>query len=161
MASPFRCYVIGDESLAIQCADILLDRGHTVLGVISSDEGIAKWAEQKKIACIAPSPLSGLAERMRAHDADFDWLFSIANLTIIPDDVLALPRRGAINFHDGPLPFSRSRSARPLPGVISGMRLPSAHRAMPSSVAAIPSTVWPRSSRMSAHWIASDSLPIT
>jgi amino acid adenylation domain-containing protein len=34
----------------------------------------------------------------------FDYLFSVANLSIIPDDILALPRLGAINFHDGPLP---------------------------------------------------------
>ena len=33
-----------------------------------------------------------------------DWLLSIANLRMIPDDVLALPTKGAINFHDGPLP---------------------------------------------------------
>lgn len=98
----FRCYVIGNESLAIQCADILIDRGHTVLGIVSSDEGIGKWAAQKGIALIAPG--KGLAERLRAHDASFDWLFSIANLTIIPEDVLALPKQGAINFHDGPLP---------------------------------------------------------
>ncbi|MDQ3032938.1 MAG: LLM class flavin-dependent oxidoreductase [Myxococcota bacterium] len=100
--STFRCYVIGNESLAIQCADILIDRGHTVLGIVSSDDGIAKWAEQRSVAQIAPG--KGLADRLRAQGASFEWLFSVANLTIIPDDVLALPSKGAINFHDGPLP---------------------------------------------------------
>ncbi|UJR80259.1 MupA/Atu3671 family FMN-dependent luciferase-like monooxygenase [Sandaracinus amylolyticus] len=107
MSSPFRCYVIGNESLAIQCADILRARGHAVLGIVSSDEGIGKWADQNGVARIAPG--KGLAERLRAHTesiggGEFDWLFSIANLTIIPDDVLAMPKRGSINFHDGPLP---------------------------------------------------------
>ena len=35
---------------------------------------------------------------------DYDWLFSIANLRIIPQEVCARAGRGAINFHDGPLP---------------------------------------------------------
>jgi natural product biosynthesis luciferase-like monooxygenase protein len=102
MPSPFRCYVIGNESLAIQCADILLERGHAVLGIAATDEGIARWAEGKRIPLIQPG--KGLAERLRERGSDFEWLFSIANLTLIPDDVLALPKRGAINFHDGPLP---------------------------------------------------------
>ncbi len=34
----------------------------------------------------------------------FDYLLSIANLRVIPANVLALPLRGAIDFHDGPLP---------------------------------------------------------
>lgn len=102
MSAPFRCFVIGDESLAIQCADILIERGHTVLGVVSSDEGIARWAEQKRVPHLVPG--DGLGERLRAVSPDCDWLFSIANLRIIPADVLALAKRGAINFHDGPLP---------------------------------------------------------
>ncbi|EKD60293.1 MAG: Amino acid adenylation protein, partial [uncultured bacterium] len=32
-----------------------------------------------------------------------DWLLSVANLSVIPQDVLALAV-GAVNFHDGPLP---------------------------------------------------------
>ena len=43
------------------------------------------------IACVAPGP--GLAERLAG--ISFDWLLSIANLDIIPDAVLALPKRGA------------------------------------------------------------------
>ena len=101
-AASFRCYVIGNESLAIQCADILRARGHAVLGIVSSDEGIGKWAQQSGVARIAPG--KGLADRLKANDPEFDWLFSIANLTLIPEDVLALPKKGAINFHDGPLP---------------------------------------------------------
>ena len=34
----------------------------------------------------------------------FDWLLSIANLTVIPDAVIAQAAKGAVNFHDGPLP---------------------------------------------------------
>ena len=34
----------------------------------------------------------------------FDYLFSIVNGTIIPESVLNLPQKLAINYHDGPLP---------------------------------------------------------
>jgi methionyl-tRNA formyltransferase len=33
-----------------------------------------------------------------------DWLFSVANLAVLSREVLAKAVRGAINFHDGPLP---------------------------------------------------------
>ncbi|WP_223252377.1 formyltransferase family protein [Paracoccus mutanolyticus] len=33
-----------------------------------------------------------------------DWLFSVANLSILKPEMLARGRKGAINFHDGPLP---------------------------------------------------------
>ncbi|MFN7699191.1 MAG: formyltransferase family protein, partial [Deltaproteobacteria bacterium] len=45
-----------------------------------------------------------LRERILEDPEPFEWLFSIANLSILPADVLALPTRGSINFHDGPLP---------------------------------------------------------
>ena len=34
----------------------------------------------------------------------FDYLFSITHLAIIPEEAIVLAKRGAINFHDGPLP---------------------------------------------------------
>src|SRR5690606_29771493 len=34
----------------------------------------------------------------------FDFLFSVTWLRILPDPVVALPTRAAVNFHDGPLP---------------------------------------------------------
>ena len=34
----------------------------------------------------------------------FDYLFSVANLAMLPPSLLHAARLGAINFHDGPLP---------------------------------------------------------
>src|SRR5262249_19259336 len=34
----------------------------------------------------------------------FDFLFAITHLAVLPDEVIALPSKGAVNFHDGPLP---------------------------------------------------------
>lgn len=98
--SPFRCFVMGNESLLIQCSEVLLGEGHTILGVVTAQGEIARWAEDRGIRVIAPG--KGLAGRLGTDP--FEWFFSIANLSLIPDEVLALPTRGAINFHDGPLP---------------------------------------------------------
>ncbi len=93
----FSCVVIGNESLLIGCSDALLERGHEIRAVVSADPDIRTWAASKNL------PILDTATDLVGGE-DFDWLFSIANLTLIPDRVLALPARGAINFHDGPLP---------------------------------------------------------
>jgi len=33
----FRCVVMGDQSRLIQCGDILLEKGHQILAVISAE----------------------------------------------------------------------------------------------------------------------------
>ena len=35
--SSFSCFIIGEGTLPIQCAELLLERGHEILGVISSE----------------------------------------------------------------------------------------------------------------------------
>ncbi|NSY40582.1 MupA/Atu3671 family FMN-dependent luciferase-like monooxygenase [Leisingera sp. ANG59] len=91
----FTCALIGNESLLIGCADALLARGHQIRAVVSRDADIRAWAADKGLVVLnTPAELSG----------GFDWLLSIANLTVIPDAVLAQAAKGAVNFHDGPLP---------------------------------------------------------
>ena len=93
--TPFSCALIGSESLLIGCAEALLARGHSIRAVVSEDPEIRAWAADK-----------GLTTLDSQHDLQggFDWLLSIANLTVIPDEVLAQAAKGAVNFHDGPLP---------------------------------------------------------
>ncbi|WP_406648520.1 LLM class flavin-dependent oxidoreductase [Aliisedimentitalea scapharcae] len=93
----FSCVVIGNESLLIGCSDALLDKGHRIRAVVSQDADIRNWASGKGLPVL--DQISDLAQA-----GPFDWLFSIANLSLLPDDILALPARGALNFHDGPLP---------------------------------------------------------
>src|SRR5215211_1162041 len=50
----FSCFLAGAESLLVQCGEILLQRGHSVLGVITSAEPIAKWAKEKEIRVVDP-----------------------------------------------------------------------------------------------------------
>ncbi|GGH23153.1 hypothetical protein GCM10010973_08870 [Cribrihabitans marinus] len=92
--------MIGQESLLIGCSEMLLERGHEIRAVVSRDADILAWARGKGLP--TTGAISDLAE---TFDPDgFDWLLSLANLSVIPEAVLALPARGAVNFHDGPLP---------------------------------------------------------
>ncbi len=102
MPRPLRCLVIGEESLTIRCAEHLLARGHHVLAVVASGPIVAPWAASHDLPLLAPG--ADLADRARAQCPELQWLFSIANLRVLPPDVLALPSLGALNFHDGPLP---------------------------------------------------------
>ncbi|MCW2589363.1 MAG: adpA [Mycobacterium sp.] len=99
-STEFSCMVVGEGALAINCAKVLLDRGHRIVGVMPADRDLRVWSESVGI------PTAGPAEDMTAFFArqEFDYLFSIINFKIIPPEALAMPRRGAINFHDAPLP---------------------------------------------------------
>lgn len=96
----FSCYLIGNESLLIQCADILRQRNHTIRGIITSAQPIRDWATSQNI----PTHQRGPNLVNELSQQPFDYFMSITNLSIIPDEILALPKKGAINFHDGPLP---------------------------------------------------------
>lgn len=92
---------MGSESLLIHCAEGILEQGHEICGVVSSDRQIRAWATERNLPLFAPRRAE-LADALRA--TTFDYFFSIANLAIVPDEVLAMPSQFAVNFHDGPLP---------------------------------------------------------
>ncbi|WP_101068457.1 MupA/Atu3671 family FMN-dependent luciferase-like monooxygenase [Roseovarius salinarum] len=96
----FTCILVGDETLLIGCGDQLRDCGHEILAVVSRNPAIRDWASHEGLPTFDDA--NALRDGPRADGAD--WLLSIANLSVIPDDVRALARRGAVNFHDGPLP---------------------------------------------------------
>lgn len=96
----FSCFLIGADSLLTECGEVLLSKGHTILGVITSAPKISAWAHSKSLPVIAERP--SYIDALKAQP--FDYLFSITHLAIIKDDALALPQKMAVNFHDGPLP---------------------------------------------------------
>ncbi len=100
MSSPFTCVIMGSESLLIQCGQILIDRGHGIQAVVSDDARIRDWATGAGLNAIAPD--RSLEQALRT--LDFDYFFSITNLSLVPEAVLEQAGRAAINFHDGPLP---------------------------------------------------------
>ncbi|MFW8635525.1 MupA/Atu3671 family FMN-dependent luciferase-like monooxygenase [Cribrihabitans pelagius] len=91
----FSSVLIGNESLLIASAEALLARGHDIRAVVSQDAAIRDWAAGKDLAVLA---------RAAEIPQGFDWLLSIANLAVLPEEVLARAGKGAVNFHDGPLP---------------------------------------------------------
>ncbi|GCB43495.1 amino acid adenylation domain-containing protein [Streptomyces sp. NL15-2K] len=97
---PFSCVVIGEEALLVECTRLLLARGHTVAAVVSPSDELLTWAQGEGLPAV---PFGrDLADRLAP--LRFDYLFSIANLRMLPQEVLALPARLPVNFHDGPLP---------------------------------------------------------
>ncbi|MBS9386560.1 MAG: amino acid adenylation domain-containing protein [Dolichospermum sp. BR01] len=96
----FNCFIIGEGTLPIQCAEILINQGHVIYGIISADASIINWAEGKNIPYIKPT--DHLGEFLSQQP--FDYLFSIVNRYVLPQEILELPRQFAINYHDAPLP---------------------------------------------------------
>jgi natural product biosynthesis luciferase-like monooxygenase protein len=74
---------------------------------------IAQWANTQGVAHL------GGVEGTDLRGMAFDYLFSVANLSVLPEQMIAHPRRGAINFHDGPLP-ERSGLNTPAWAIIEG-----------------------------------------
>ncbi|MGY8779653.1 MAG: formyltransferase family protein, partial [Longimicrobiales bacterium] len=96
----FSCFLIGGDTLLIQCAEILRTAGHEIRGVVTASPDIRAWCDDQGIATIDTG--DDYASAMAAEP--FDYLFSITHLAIIPTEVLELPRKLSVNFHDGPLP---------------------------------------------------------
>ncbi len=94
------CVLAGSESLLIQCGELLREKGWKITRVVSRDEEILDWAGKAGLEVCPP----GRELASRLGGVEFDYFFSITNLSIIPGDVIAMARRGAVNFHDGPLP---------------------------------------------------------
>ncbi len=95
------CAFVGDQSLVVRCVDIAREQGLHVAAVASHNPDV--------LAAVAGDG-TDLVELSSPHDLapafaskQFDVLFSVAYLHIVPDAVIDRANV-AINFHDGPLP---------------------------------------------------------
>ncbi|MBX9703372.1 MAG: amino acid adenylation domain-containing protein [Silvanigrellaceae bacterium] len=96
----FSCYIIGDDNITLECANIILARNHELLGLISPSEKIKKWCTTNSIPYI-----ENVKQFEKKHGGKkFDFLFSIVNSEILSKKLLNLPRYYAINYHNSPLP---------------------------------------------------------
>ena len=82
------------------CGESLEELGYSVAGVCSPDDPLRKWAESRKLRHF------GDLKRFSAYSEwlPHDYLFSIVNFALLPNEMLRRPRRFAVNYHDGPLP---------------------------------------------------------
>jgi natural product biosynthesis luciferase-like monooxygenase protein len=113
--NPLDCMLMGDNALLLQCADTLRERGHRVVAIVSGDDAIRAWAAPFGIPVHAPSDELGT----KIAGLRYDWFFGIANLRGVPEELWRAARRGAANFHDGPLP-ERAGFNAPSWAILSG-----------------------------------------
>ncbi|MET4329124.1 hypothetical protein ABIB80_004960 [Bradyrhizobium sp. i1.15.2] len=100
-AVPFGSTVfVGAGTLAIRCALLARKMGHVIAAALCGDALFRDWAARADILCVANvEEFSALV-----NSEPVEWMFSIANPFILPADVFRRVRRGAFNYHDGPLP---------------------------------------------------------
>ena len=91
---------VGSDSLLIECAETWRAKGHNIAAVVTDTPRVTAWARAAGLEVLSANDDFAAA----LSGKSFDYLFAITYLRIIPKAVLALPKRGAINFHDGPLP---------------------------------------------------------
>lgn len=93
------CVIIGGGTIPIRCAEILLQKGHELCAIVSTESKVKKWAEDNNILHLVPG--EKLAEQIQQP---FEYLFSINNKHILREDVLQIPQKLSINYHDAMLP---------------------------------------------------------
>ena len=94
------CYIVGEDTITLQCAEIILAKNHQILGIISESKLIKAWCSTHSVPYI-----ENLKEfEDHCKDIQFDFLFSIANRYVLSQDLLHRPRCCAINYHNSPLP---------------------------------------------------------
>lgn len=93
------CYLVETTELLIKCAEILIEHGYYIEGIISPDYQIHKFAEQKHISCFHSINDSTVTLK----NSKFDCLFIIANTDIIPPWLLHKPSKLVINYYEVPL----------------------------------------------------------
>ena len=93
-----RCVIVGDQTLALECAELAGAAGLQVVALASRHEQAAALGQRLGIEIRAADRLGDALDGV-----DADILFSIANLRIVPRSILER-FEVAINFHDGPLP---------------------------------------------------------
>ena len=113
----FSALLVGNESLTRECGSQLLARGHSLSAVVTLDADVRAWAEAAGLRVIVQAAgweagLGGIG---------YDWLLSVANLHIIAKSALTQAEKGAVNFHDGPLPAYAGLNA-PVWAILNGAR---------------------------------------
>ena len=100
MLQQFSCFLIGSDTLLMECGKLLIDRGHSIRGVLTDNPRVEAWA-----LSLGLNVESSLKDPQGILSAEaYDYLFSITHLRMISAEALRTPQRLAINFHDGPLP---------------------------------------------------------
>jgi len=101
------CIIVGSGTLAIRCAQLAMAMGHVIGAALCGDAILVEWADRADIPCM--DSVEELCSFLKADPVD--WIFSVASPFILPAAVFGRARRGAFNYHDGPLPRYAGRQA--------------------------------------------------
>jgi len=93
-------YLIGEDTLVIKCAEVLLKKNQKILGIVAKNIKIIIWCQNNKVAHFKNLNDFSLV----AKETVFDYLFSIVNPHKLSNDILSLPKHLAVNYHDSLLP---------------------------------------------------------
>ncbi|HVK21818.1 MAG TPA: amino acid adenylation domain-containing protein [Actinokineospora sp.] len=93
--------------MTIQCGKTWLERGHDLRLVVSPTAEVREWATARGIPSVGAD--ADLVAELAGTPVDY--LFSVVNLRMLPAEVLALPTRLAVNFHDALLPRDAGTNA--------------------------------------------------
>jgi len=100
MAQSLAAVFVGSDTLLLQCLQAWLERGHAALAVATDADKVRSFCADHGVRCL---DAGGDWAREVASER-IDHVFAVTWLRLLPDAVLRLPQRSAINFHDGPLP---------------------------------------------------------
>lgn len=94
------CFLIGEDHLLIQCAEILIKNHFVIKGLISSFAKAQEWAKENQI-----KQFNSINQaKSLFNNRQIDYLFSIVNGCIIPKSIIDMTQKLAINYHHSPLP---------------------------------------------------------
>ena len=100
MAHPLAAVFVGSDTLLLQCIELWRERGHRVVAVVTDTDKVRRACVEQGVRHLDAN--GDIAAQLAGET--FDHLFAITWLRLLPAAVLQMPRAGAINFHDGPLP---------------------------------------------------------
>ncbi|PJD91415.1 MAG: hypothetical protein CK424_07280 [Legionella sp.] len=95
----YSCYLIGEDHLVAECAQILLENNFNIYGIITDFSPVIEWSTNNNIP-----HFSHQKDLFSVLDKEFDFLISIINSKILKPSVLKLAKKMNINFHNAPLP---------------------------------------------------------
>jgi len=94
------CVLIGSTNLLIECYEIAKGRNWDIAAVITNDIPVSNYFVSHDVT-VVPNIESIILSSAKRR---FDYLFSIVNERILTREILSIPEKGAINYHDSCLP---------------------------------------------------------
>ncbi|MCA9526919.1 MAG: carotenoid oxygenase family protein, partial [Myxococcales bacterium] len=92
-ARPLQTALFGSTPLALYCGEVLLARGHAIVGVVGTGAGVQAWAGHRGLAVFADEAQARLPETL-------DLLLEVGHPDVLAPTLVARARH-AVRFHDG------------------------------------------------------------